>query len=44
MKVVKRIFEWRIWQQIDTHDMQFGFLKGEGTTDAIFCKTDAGEV
>ena len=25
-------------------DMQFGFMKGKGTTDAIFyCKTDAGE-
>ena len=26
----------RIWQQIDMDDMQFGFMKGEGTTDAIF--------
>jgi len=36
MKVVKRIFEDRIWQQIDIDDMQFGFLKGKGTTDDIF--------
>jgi len=36
MKVVERIFENRIWQQIDIHDMQFGFMKGEGTTDTSF--------
>jgi len=23
--------------------MQFGFSKGKGATDAVFCKTDAGE-
>ena len=28
MKVVERIFEDRIWQQIDIDDMQFGFMKG----------------
>jgi len=36
MKVVERIFEHRIRQQIDVDDMQFGFMKGKGTTDAIF--------
>jgi len=36
MKVVERIFEHRIRQQIDADDMQFGFMKGKGTTDAIF--------
>jgi len=36
MKVVQRIFENRIRQQIDMDDMQFGFMKGKGTTDAIF--------
>jgi len=36
MKVVKRIFEHRIRQQIDIDNMQFGFMKGKGTTDAIF--------
>jgi len=35
-KVVERIFEHRIWQQIDIDDMQFGFIKGKGTTHAIF--------
>ena len=34
MKVV-RIFEHRIRQQIVIDDMQFGFMKGKGTTDAI---------
>jgi len=36
MKVVKRIFECIIWQQIDIGNMQFGFMKGKGITDAIF--------
>jgi len=36
MKVVERIFKHRIRQQIDRDDMQFGFMKGKGTTDAIF--------
>ena len=35
MKVVERIFEYRIRQQIEIDDMQFGFVKGKGTTDAI---------
>jgi len=35
MKVVERIFEHRIRQQIDIDDMQFGFMKGKGTTDVI---------
>ena len=36
MKVVERIFEHRIRQQFKIDDMQFGFMKGKGTTDAIF--------
>jgi len=36
MKVVERIFEHRIWQQIGVDDMQFAFMKGKGTSDAIF--------
>ena len=36
VKVVERIFEHRIRQQIEIDDMQFGFIKGKGTTDAIF--------
>ena len=34
-KVVERIFEHRIRQQIVIDDMQFGFLKGKGTTDVV---------
>jgi len=36
MKVVERIFEHIIRQQIEVDDMQFGFMKGKATTDAIF--------
>ena len=36
MKVIERIFEHRIQQQIVIDDTQFGFKKGNGTTDAIF--------
>ena len=36
MKVVERIFEHRIRQQIEIDDMQFGLMKGKGTTDATF--------
>jgi len=32
---VERIFEYRIRQQIDIDDRQFGFVKGKGTTNAI---------
>jgi len=35
-KVVEKIFEHRIRQQIEIDDMQFAFMKGKGTTDAIF--------
>ena len=36
MKVVERIFEHRMRQQIKIDDMQFGFMKGKKTIDAIF--------
>ena len=36
MKLIEKIFEHRIRQQIVIDDMQFGFMKGKGTTDAIF--------
>jgi len=35
-KVVARISEHRIRQQIEVDDVQFGFMKGKGTTDAIY--------
>jgi len=34
--MVERIIEHRLRQQIEVDDMQFGFMKGKGTTDAIF--------
>ena len=36
MKVVEKIFEHRIRQQIEIDDMQFGFMKGKETTCAVF--------
>jgi len=36
MKVVERIFEHRIPQQIDIVDMELGFMKGKGTTYTNF--------
>jgi len=36
MKVLERIFEHRIQQQIDIDDMQFGFVEDKGTTDTVF--------
>jgi len=33
---MERIFECRISQQIDIYDMRVGFMKGKGTTHAIF--------
>jgi len=36
IKVVERIFKHRIRQKTDIDDLQFGFMKGKGTTDAIY--------
>ena len=36
MKLLERILESRIREQIQLDEMQFGFTKGKGTTDAIF--------
>ena len=36
MKVIERVREYRIRQCIKVGDMQFGFMPGKGTTDAIF--------
>ena len=43
IKVMERIFEYRVQQQIDIYDMQFGFMKGKGTTDAIFIERQMKE-
>ncbi|MBJ5547118.1 hypothetical protein JGG71_23225, partial [Salmonella enterica subsp. enterica serovar Derby] len=36
MKVVERVLEQRIRNQIRVDEMQFGFMPGKGTTDAVF--------
>ena len=36
LKVLERILETRIREQISIDEMQFGFMPGRGTTDAIF--------
>ena len=36
MKVLERVIEKRIRSRVEVSDMQFGFMPGKGTTDAIF--------
>ena len=36
MKVLERVLENRIRCQVSIDNMQFGFMPGKGTTDAIF--------
>ena len=36
MKVLERVLEKRIRSQVKIDDMQFGFMPGKGTMDAIF--------
>ena len=36
MKVLERVLEKRIRCQVSIENMQFGFMPGQGTTDAIF--------
>ena len=43
MKVVEKIFEHRIRQQIEIDDMQFGFMKSREPPMPFYGKTDAGE-
>jgi len=38
MRVVEGIFGHRVWQRIGVNDMQFGFVRGKGDTDAIFAE------
>ena len=35
-KVVERVLESRLWSQVAVDDMQFGFMPGKSTSDAIF--------
>ena len=47
MKVIEHVFERRIREKVKIDAMQFGFMPGKGTTDAIFtvcrCKRNMGE-
>jgi len=36
MKVIERVFERNIREKVKIDVMQFGFMPGKGTTDAIF--------
>jgi len=36
MKVIERVFKGRIREKVEIDAMQFGFMPGKGTTDAIF--------
>ena len=36
MKVMERVLEKRVQSQVKIDDMQFGFMPGKGTTEAIF--------
>ena len=36
LKIAERVIEHLVRQQVDINEMQFGFMPGRGTTDAIF--------
>ena len=36
MKIIKRVLERRIRELVNIDSMQFGFMPGRGTTDALF--------
>ena len=36
MKVINRVLERRIREKVKIDAMQFGFMPGKGTTDAVF--------
>ena len=36
MKIIERILERRLREQVQIDELQFGFMPGKGTTDAIF--------
>ena len=44
MRVVEGIFEHRVRRQIRIDGMQFGFMKGRGTTDAILWQDGCGRI
>ena len=36
MKIVEKVPERRMWRMVKVDEMQFGFMPGKGTTDAVF--------
>ena len=36
MKIVEKLLEWRIRRMVKVDGMQFGFMPGKGTIDAVF--------
>ena len=43
MKVLERVLEKRIRCEVSIDNMQFGFMPGKGTTDAIFIMREVQE-
>lgn len=38
LKILERVVGERLRKEVGIDDMQFGFMKGRGTTDAIFIR------
>ena len=36
MKIVEKMLERRLWHKVKVDEMQFGFMPGQGTIDAVF--------
>ena len=36
MKIVEKVPERRMWHMVKVDEMQFGFMPGKGTIDAVF--------
>ena len=36
MKIVEKVLERRFWGMVKVDEMQFGFMPGKGTVDAVF--------
>ena len=44
MKIVKGVLERQIQTLINLNTMQFGYMTGKGTVDAIHCDENAGGI
>ena len=36
MKIVEKVLEKRLWRMVKMNEIQFGFMPGKGTIDAVF--------